>query len=43
MAESTSSKRGHEDDKSESEDDFVGPLPSEALQTKPKKQKGWFK
>lgn len=48
MAESTSTKRQHEENNSESDDEFVGPLPSEALQTKTKKKKGmltyriWF-
>lgn len=40
MAESTSSKRQHEENKPESEDEFVGPLPAEAIQTKAKKKKG---
>ena len=40
MAESTSTKRQHEENNSESDDEFVGPLPSEAVQTKAKKKKG---
>ncbi|KZS04680.1 peptidylprolyl isomerase domain and WD repeat-containing protein 1 [Daphnia magna] len=39
MAESTSSKRQHEQNISESEDEFVGPLPAEAPHSKPKKKK----
>lgn len=42
MAESTSTKRQHEENNSESDDEFVGPLPSEALQIKTKKKKGMF-
>jgi hypothetical protein len=42
MAESTSTKRQHEENNSESDDEFVGPLPSEAVQTKAKKKKGLF-
>jgi hypothetical protein len=42
MAESTSTKRQHEENNSESEDEFVVPLPSEALQKKTKKKKCLF-
>lgn len=42
MAESTSSKRQHEENKSESEEEFVGPMPAEAFHSKAKKKKGWI-
>ena len=38
MADST--KRQHEDDKSESEDEFVGPMPAEVTESDAKKRKG---
>ena len=40
MAETTSNKRQHEKNKSESEEEFVGPLPAEAFQSQAKKKKG---